>query len=140
MINELKKYKEQILYIIFGGATTVINLGVYYIMTRFFNMEFVLSNVLAWIVSVIFAFITNKIFVFNSRALHLGTIIKECIQFFSSRAFTGGLDIVLLWIMVDYMHLEDMISKIVIGILIVILNYVISKLYVFKEAEKIERS
>ncbi|MGL4849509.1 MAG: GtrA family protein [Clostridium sp.] len=140
MINEIKKYKEQILYIIFGGATTVINLGVYYIMTRYLNMEFVLSNVVAWIVSVIFAFITNKIFVFNSRKLHLGTIVKECIQFFSSRAFTGGLDIVLLWIMVDYMHLEDMISKVVIGVLIVILNYVISKLYVFKEAEKVERS
>ncbi|MGL5648649.1 MAG: GtrA family protein [Clostridium sp.] len=140
MINDLKKYREQILYIIFGGTTTVINLVVYYVMTRFFHMEFVLSNVVAWVVSVIFAFFTNKIFVFNSRTIHLGTIVRECIQFFSSRAFTGGLDIVLLWIMVDYMHLEDMISKVIIGVLIVILNYVISKLYIFKEAEKVERN
>lgn len=134
----MKKYREQILYIIVGGSTTLINLVAYYILTRWLKMEFVASNVIALIISMIFAFITNKIYVFNSRDFEIIKLTKECIQFFSSRLFTGGLDIVLLWILVDFAHFEDLISKVIIGIIIVVLNYIISKFYVFKEAGKVE--
>lgn len=132
----LLNYKEQILYIIFGVLTTVLNFLVYIIFTRVFEANFLISNAVAWFLAVIFAFITNKIYVFNSTDYNIKFIIKEFSEFTISRIFTGLLDIGLLYLFVSIIHMNDLISKIIIGIIITILNYVISKMYVFRGGEK----
>lgn len=132
----LLNYKEQILYIIFGVLTTVLNFLVYIIFTRVFEANFLISNAVAWLLAVIFAFITNKIYVFNSTDYNIKFIIKEFSEFTISRIFTGLLDIGLLYLFVSIIHMNDLISKIIIGIIITILNYVISKMYVFRGGEK----
>lgn len=132
----LLNYKEQILYIIFGVLTTVLNFLVYIIFTRVFEANFLISNAVAWFLAVIFAFITNKIYVFNSTDYNIKFIIKEFSEFTISRIFTGLLDIGLLYLFVSIIHMNDLISKIIIGIIITILNYVISKMYVFKGGKK----
>ena len=132
----LLNYKEQILYIIFGVLTTVLNFLVYIIFTRVFEANFLISNAVAWLLAVIFAFITNKIYVFNSTDYNIKFIIKEFSEFTISRIFTGLLDIGLLYLFVTIIHMNDLISKIIIGIIITILNYVISKMYVFRGGEK----
>lgn len=131
-------YKEQILYIIFGVLTTVLNFLVYIIFTRDFEANFLISNAVAWLLAVIFAFVTNKIYVFNSTDYNIRFIMKEFLEFTISRIITGLLDIGLLYLFVSIIGMNDLISKIIIGVIITILNYVVSKMYVFRGGEKVE--
>lgn len=80
----------------------------------------------------VFAFITNKIYVFDSRKYDVGFVIKEFTQFTVSRGVTGILDVSLLYLFVTIIHMEDLVSKIIIGVIITLLNYIISKIYVFR--------
>ena len=88
-----------------------------------------ISNVLSFILSVLFAFITNKLFVFKSNKKD--KIIKELISFFSSRVFTFLIDMFMMYMFVSVLKLNDMISKIVVQIVVIILNYLLSKMVVF---------
>lgn len=133
IIELYNKFKEQILYIVFGVLTTAINIISFFLFTRVFGMGLLASNIGAWIASVIFAFITNKIYVFDSRDYSLKVVTKELVDFTISRGATGVLDMGLMYLFVSVIHMEDMVSKIIINVIVIILNYVLSKLYVFKK-------
>ena len=130
------KFKELFLYGIFGVLTTLINIFSYYVFCDIFCVNYVISNIIAWILSVSFAFITNKIFVFNSRDFEIKNFIKEIISFFSSRIFTGLLDMGILFFGVTILGIEDMIVKVFSNVIVIILNFVLSKLFVFKKSTK----
>lgn len=125
------KYKEVILYLIFGGLTTLINIISYTVCAHIFYMDTVESTSAAWIISVIFAYVTNKIFVFESKTNTLAMLVKECISFFGCRLATGVMDIVIMYLAVDIMHFNDIIMKIFSNVLVIVLNYVFSKLFIF---------
>ncbi len=133
-----KKYKDIILYIIFGIATTVINFAVYTVLVKFLSQDMTLSNLISWVISVTFAFITNKIFVFSSRSFKAKTLFKESISFYSSRIITGIIEIifptVLFQIGLDFelFGIKGFVAKAIVNVVIIILNYVFSKLFVFK--------
>ena len=124
------KYKEIINYLFFGVLTTLVNFITYIVFSKIFKIDETVSNAIAWLVSVIFAYITNKIFVFNSTDKK---IIKEMIKFVGCRAFSGILDIVLFFIFVKLLKINDIIAKVVISVIVVILNYIFSKLWIFKK-------
>lgn len=124
------KYKEMILYLIFGVLTTAVNIIIYYISADILHIHYLVSNILAWFLSVLFAYITNRTYVFESKSQH---IIKEMISFFSARLATGLLDMVLMWLLVNYHIMNDFIAKIIVNIIVIILNYILSKLVVFKK-------
>lgn len=126
----LLKNKEIMLYLIFGVFTTFVNIIVYYIFADFFKINYLISNTIAWIASVFFAYITNKKYVFESKK---SNIIKEIISFFGSRMVTGLMDIFLMWFLIDNITLDDFIAKIVVNVIVIIMNYLFSKLIVFKE-------
>lgn len=135
--NVYKKYQEIIKYLIFGILTTIINLLTYYLLVyTIFNpnnpLELQITNIISWFISVAFAYITNKKYVFNSQNKN---ITKEILKFFSSRISTLLLDIILMFTFVTILNLNDKIIKIVIAIIIIILNYILSKLLVFKTKE-----
>ena len=130
------KFKELFLYGIFGVLTTLINIFSYYVFCDIFCVNYVISNIIAWILSVSFAFITNKIFVFNSRDFEIKNFIKEIISFFSSRIFTGLLDMGILFFGVTILGIEDMLVKVFSNVIVIILNFVLSKLFVFKKSTK----
>lgn len=136
-MNKIKelfiKYKELINYGIFGVLTTVINYVSYIIFTRVFNLEIFTSNLLAWILSVMFAFITNKIIVFESKEFTLKTLVKEGIAFTVARILSLLLDMLILYIMVDIMGISDLIVKIISNIIVIIVNYILSKFLIFKK-------
>ena len=136
IINKYKKYKEIINYIIFGGLTTLVNIIVYFIFAKIFNIDELFSNVVAWILSVLFAYITNKLFVFESKTRNIKSIIGEILSFFGCRLLSGGIDIGLFALMIKVLSINDGISKIVTQILIIIINYVFSKLIVFRNGEE----
>ena len=135
--NIYKKYQEIIKYLIFGILTTIINLLTYYLLVyTIFNpnnpLELQITNIISWFISVAFAYITNKKYVFNSQNKN---ITKEILKFFSSRISTLLLDIILMFTFVTILNLNDKIIKIVVAIIIIILNYILSKLLVFKTKE-----
>ncbi len=131
------KYKEIINYLFFGGCTTIVNFISYYIPARIIGIDEVISNSIAWCISVLFAYVTNKIFVFSSKKENLVGILKEMFSFIFARLFTGALcDIGLFALMINILGINDIVSKITTQILVVILNYVLSKLVIFKK-EKI---
>jgi len=121
--------KEMIAYIIFGILTTVVNIVVYIIFERYLGVNYVISNVIAWFLSVLFAYITNRIWVFESKN---DNILKEIVLFFGGRLFSGVIDTALMVLFIEILLLGDFISKIIVQVIVVILNYIISKLVVFK--------
>lgn len=125
-----KKYQEVINYLIFGVLSTVVSISSYAIFTRLFNLNYNISNVLSWILAVSFAFITNKLYVFKSKETN---IIKDLIKFFTSRITTLIIEVVTMFIMVDVLNLNDMICKIIAQVIVIVLNYVFSKLFVFNK-------
>ena len=127
----LKKYKEMILYLIVGGLTTLINVVSYWLFAHPLSLNTVISTVLAWFVSVLFAFFANKIVVFGSKSYEKKVFLKEMLLFFVSRAATGALDVAIMYIFVDLLLFNDVVIKIISNVIIIILNYVISKFLVF---------
>lgn len=129
------KYKEVILYLIFGGLTTLINIISYTACAHIFHMGTVKSTAAAWIISVTFAYITNKIFVFGSRTTTFSMLARECISFLGCRAATGVMDIAVMYLSVDILHFNDIIMKVLSNVLVIILNYLFSKLFIFSEKQ-----
>lgn len=128
----MKKYKQEILYLVFGGLTTLVNILCYYIVYNALKIPNVLSTAIAWIISVLFAFVTNRIFVFESKAKGFKNILREISAFFVCRLLTGGMDVLVMWLAVDVMDWNGMLWKIISNILVIILNYFASKRLIFK--------
>mgnify|MGYP000460694992 CR=1 FL=1 len=130
----LLKYKEVIMYLIFGVATTLVNWIVYSLLMK--------SNAIAWFTAVVFAYITNKLFVFESRSWNLTAVWKEVVKFFGARIATGVIEIgglpLLYYIGVkqSLFGVEGFLAKILVSIIVVILNYVFSKIFVFNKKDK----
>ena len=122
------KYKEIINYLIVGVLTTVVSI-ISYAVLRFIIPNYIICTVLSWIVAVLFAYITNRVFVFNSKDKK---IMKEFIKFISCRLITLVTEVLIMFIAVDLLKINDLISKIVVQFVIIILNYILSKLIVFK--------
>lgn len=125
----LLKYKEIIMYLIFGVLTTVVNIAVYYIMANSLQIHYLISNIVAWFLSVLFAYVTNRKYVFESKSEQ---IIKEMTSFFGARLATGAMDMVLMWLFVGLHILPDFIAKVITNVIVIIANYILSKLVVFK--------
>ena len=121
--------KELILYLIFGILTTIVNIVVYLIFAKFLNIDYIISNIFAWFFSVLFAYVTNRIWVFERKT---NNIIKEATLFYGGRVFSGVLDTGLMYLFIDILFIDDFISKIIIQVIVVIVNYVFSKFIVFK--------
>lgn len=130
MKNIVQKNKEIIMYLVFGVLTTVVNIVVYYIFSNLLHMNYLFSNAMAWFLSVLFAYVTNRKYVFDSKN---NQIIKEAISFFGSRLATGIMDMVLMWFLVNFNIVNDVVAKVVVNVIVVILNYILSKLVVFKK-------
>ena len=132
-MNQLfKKYQQPILYLFFGVCTTAVNIITYYISAHILSLSVILSTCLAWVISVLFAYITNKWWVFESKCLHLKVVIQECLSFTGCRLFTGACDLLIMFIFVDCLGVNDLFVKIASNVLVVILNYIFSKLIIFK--------
>ena len=129
----LKKYSEVISYLFFGVLTTLINLATFWILSTVFNLETIAATIAAWIIAVAFAFITNKIWVFKSKTKTNQETTKEAVMFVIARLITLGIEVFLMWLMVDNFKQDKLIWKLLCNIITVILNYLFSKLIVFKE-------
>lgn len=121
--------KEMLLYVVFGILTTIVNILSYLLFKECFCINYLISNIIAWFLSVLFAYITNRIWVFESKN---NNILKEISLFFGGRIFSGVLDTGLMYVFIELLAVSDLISKIVVQITVVIINYVLSKWIIFK--------
>lgn len=134
-ISWYNKYKEAFLYLFFGGCTTLINILTFFI-CRQLKLSIDASNIIAWTIAVVFAFVTNKLFVFDSKNMDKKVVFKETVSFFVARVISLGIDSGLLHLMIDFMKVNELIAKIVSNIVVIIVNYIFSKLFIFKKEKK----
>ena len=127
------KNKEIIKYLIFGILTTLVNILCFYILDKL-NIDIYINNTISWIVSVIFAFITNKLYVFESKSLDIKTIFKEGTSFLGARIFSYFVDMGTIYLLFDGLRINKLISKIASNIIVIIINYIFSK-FIFKKKE-----
>lgn len=132
------KYETIILYLIFGVLTTIISILIYALCTRLLKMGYYSSNIISWIGSVTFAFFTNRKIVFSSNANALIKKIKEFFLFYVSRIFTLLFESLILYLGITLLQINDLIVKIIANIIVIILNYVLSKFFIFKKDSKKE--
>lgn len=128
----LKRYKDIIMYGIFGLMTTAVNVGVYYLSFNILSFSNIVSTVSAWFISVLFAFVTNKIWVFESRSFKAGVLIREMLSFFSCRLLTGALDLLIMYAAVDYMGWNALLWKVISNIIVIVLNYIAGRVLIFR--------
>lgn len=133
MRNLIIKYKSFILYAVFGVCTTLINWGTYYLCYSLIRIPNVPSTIIAWIVAVAFAFITNKIWVFESKAFDVKTLLYEIWTFIAARLATGVLDVAIMYFAVDVFAMNSTIWKLISNVIVIILNYILSKLIIFRK-------
>ena len=130
----MKKYRELLMYLIFGGLTTLVSLSTYFFCTAFIldaedMIQLQIANIVSWIVSVTFAYLTNKKYVFQSR----NPVGKEVGKFYFSRLGTLFIDMVFMYLFVTIIACNDAIVKVVIQVFVIVINYLLSKFLVFKE-------
>ncbi len=130
MSDWIKIDRELILYVVFGAFTFFVNLISYFFFANMLGINYLISNAIAWFLSVLFAYITNRIWVFESKSPN---ILKEMSLFFGGRIFSGVVDMLLMYTFIDLLVLDSSISKIIVQIIVIILNYIFSKLIVFKD-------
>ena len=137
MMEKLKqlivKYYDILAYLVFGVLTTVVNYLVYLPCYNLLGLPAVISNVIAWVVAVAFAYVTNKPFVFRSHDWSAKTVVPELTKFVGTRVASGGMESAIIWIAVDLLGGNRNLWKLVTSVLVVILNYVGSKLLVFRK-------
>lgn len=136
------KYRELILYFIMGVATTLVSWGTYAVGVRIFSWNITGSNIFSWICAVLFAFVTNKIWVFESRSWEMKVAFPEFVKFVSARLLTGILEMAgvpfLVSIGLDQtlFGVKGMWAKITMSIVVMVLNYVFSKLLIFRTSSR----
>lgn len=127
------QYREIILYLFFGVLTTLVNWGSYFACTDLLHIDYMVSTAIAWLVSVLFAYLTNRRWVFDSHVTGLKPVLLEALSFFGGRGFSGLLELGGMKLFVEVLLVPDKIAKIGLSVVVVILNYVLSKLLIFRK-------
>jgi len=128
-----EKYKDIILYLVFGVLTTIVSFAIYYLLVEYAGVSALLSNAISWVGAVAFAFLTNKPFVFRSFDWSAGVVLPELGKFVGGRVGSGVFESAYVFVTVDLLHWNSMIMKAIASVVVVIINYVVSKIFVFKK-------
>ncbi|MDD9138252.1 GtrA family protein [Fructobacillus sp. CRL 2054] len=138
LIDLYKKYEETILYLFFGGATFVVSVASYALFSAIWHWDYTWAYIASWFLAVLFAYLTNRIWVFKSEVKDLPGLFREIWQFYLARIVTGILGWLILAFGVRILHQNDLIWNGIQNIFVIISNYVLSKLYIFKKIEEME--
>ena len=131
-----RKHQEGMRYLIFGALTTIVNIASYAVLYYPFRISNATSNVLAWIIAATFAYITNKLYVFNSKVNTKTELLKEIIYFYGCRLLTLAIDEGIMIVAVDKLGWNALLMKIIANIIVIILNFIFSKILIFKKQDK----
>lgn len=118
-------------YIFFGGCATLVNLGSYYVIRLVTDIDINVANTISVCIAILFAYFTNSTFVFESKAEGLKEKLEEAVKFISARILTMIVEVGGVWLMVDLLHINDYLSKFLIQFIVLALNYIFSKVFIF---------
>ncbi len=137
-----QKYREIILYLVFGGLTTLVNFVVYFLCTSGLSLSWSVSNVAAWVLAVLFAYVTNRIWVFQSKTKGASALLREFLSFVLCRLLSLGFDMAIMFLCIDLLHWDtfkaaglpmgEFGAKLLAQIVVIIANYIFSKLIIFR--------
>lgn len=130
-----KKYKELLLYLFFGGLSFIVSIATYALFNVGMNINELIANVLSWIITVMFAFLTNRVWVFQSTTNGVAEFVKQMLVFYSGRVITLVVEEVILLVFITWLGFNSMLIKVIAQVIVILLNYVISKLVVFRKKE-----
>ena len=125
-------YRQVWLYLFFGFVTTLVNIVSYEVIVNILKVDYLISNIIAWIIGVIFAYVTNKMIVFESKQNSKKDNIKELTSFLGARIFSLGVDMLVMYVGVSILLFNDTIIKILSNVIVIIINYFFSKFIIFK--------
>ncbi len=131
-----RKYEEGINYLIFGFLAFVLNYVLYYVFAGLLGIHHLVSTALSWALTVVFAYWTNRTFVFKSKNNNAKAVRDEFISFVGARVATEFLELGVMFLMVDCAHINEYLSKFIGQVLVIVANYFLSKLWIFKEKSK----
>lgn len=126
------KYKEVISYLFFGVLTTVVNFVVYFACTDGLHINYLAATAVSWVAAVLFAYVTNRKWVFESKVSGFMPILREMAVFVGCRVFSGVMDMGIMFISVDMIGISDRIAKFITQVAVVVLNYIFSKIIIFR--------
>ena len=126
---------EMLLNILFGILTTVVNILSFGLLRDVLQWQLLTANTLAWVLSVAFAFLTNKVFVFRSKSFAAKLVLRELVSFVGARLFSLAVDTAGMWLLVDVLTWNDWLAKVLMNVIVIVLNYVFSKLFIFKRPQ-----
>ncbi len=132
-LDFMKKYKPVLLYLVFGVLSTLVNIGIYALCYRFFGFSNVISNIIAWVLTVLFVFVTNKNWVFGSKSMEKRVLVYELVTFYGCRIATGLLDLAMMYVSVDLLSFNALGMKVISNVIVIILNFIASKLIIFRK-------
>lgn len=128
-----RKHQEGMRYLIFGALSTLVNILAYSLLYYSFHISNAISNVLAWIIAATFAYITNKLYVFGSKVDNKKELLKEIVYFYGCRLLTLAIDEGIMVVAVDKLGWNALLMKIIANIIVIILNFIFSKILIFKK-------
>lgn len=128
-----RKNKEVLLYLFFGGLAMFVSIVSYWLCSELLGIGVLVSNLISWVAAVLFAYTTNRVWVFDQKTNGIKELIAQILRFFSGRVFTLIVEEVILWVFIELLSFGNMAVKIVAQIVVIVLNYVISKFFVFKK-------
>lgn len=125
--------KEMISYLVFGVLTTAVSLVSFRLFDEVLKIHYIASNVISWVIAVTFAYITNKLFVFESKSWEVNLVVKEAAAFASARILSLLFETGFITFAVEIIHMEEFPAKIIASVFVIIINYIASKLFIFKK-------
>lgn len=131
-----RKNEEAVSYLFWGGVAFVLGTGLFYVFANVMGLYEQIANILSWVICVIFVYFTNRTFVFKSKVKGFKNRLKEFKDFVTARVLTLVMENVILFVMIDLLSINNMISKLVGQFVVIVSNYFLSKLWIFKNKEK----
>ena len=133
LCEKLWNNTELVAYLFAGVATTVVNYVVYFMATRWLGMGVMAGTWTAWVFAVAFGYAANKAFVFKTHCENTAALVKEAVSFFAMRLVSLGMETVLMFVTVEVMGLNDLVMKLIVNLVVIIANYVFSKMFIFRK-------
>lgn len=127
------KYKEILLYLFFGGLSFIVSISSFAIANVTLGLNEHIANLISWVLAVTFAYVTNRKWVFDSTVTNAKELIKEIVDFYGGRVLTLIIEELVLFVFITKLHFSSVVVKVIAQIVVIILNYVLSKLFVFKD-------
>lgn len=125
--------KEVLAYVFWGVMTTLVNLGLFFLLDTVLSIPYLVANAVAIVGSILFAYVVNKLFVFESKTASWQENIREFLSFIGFRLLSGLVDMLIMWLLVDFLTLDTNLAKLATQFIIVVLNYIFSKFFIFKD-------